>query len=216
MLALIAFVTIVFAAIGGGFYVYNFVHDFILSQYDDNFNTQVIQTFSALAVVLNNNCLASQALSQAFALHCPSMSHWPNCSINAKIYSKIVSPLIIMGNLRDMGPVPIIANPPKNVDSFEEFAYDFYKSNNEFYKMATEDSGNAANNAVFTGGIYSYSPQTGEKYHDIDGFTTFSKNKILTPLLEVYDRNSIGAVMYNLHSEYHRGKAIDQVIEAWN
>jgi len=137
-------------------------------------------------------------------------------SINAKIYSKIVSPLIIMGNLRDMGPVPIIANPPKNVDSFEKFAYDFYKSNNEFYKISTEDSDNAENNAVFTGGIYSYSPQTGEKYRDIDGFTTFSKYKILTPLLEVYDRNSIGAVMYNLHSEYHRGKAIDQVIEAWS
>ena len=75
MLASIALVTIVSATIAGGFYVYNFVQ----SQYVDNFNSQVIQTWSILAVVLNNNCLVSQTLSKAFALHCPSMSHWPNC-----------------------------------------------------------------------------------------------------------------------------------------
>ena len=141
--------------------------------------------------------------------------------MNAGSYSQIASALIKMGHLRDMGLVPIISNPPQHVDSFEEFAYEFYKSNT-FYKMAksnnssSSSSNNATSNAVFTGGIYSYSSRTGEKYHDTNGSTTFSKYTILTPLLEVFDRRSIGAVMYNLHSEYHRGRAMDRVIDAWN
>eukprot|EP01036_Dinobryon_divergens_P033819 gene33819-43701_t len=105
----------------GGFFVFDFVHYYFLSQYLDSFNTLALQTFGALTVGLRNNYLACQALSEEVALHCPTGSHWPNCSIREDKYVRIVSPLVKMGYLRDLAPVPILKNPPKDVDSFEAF-----------------------------------------------------------------------------------------------
>lgn len=125
------------------------------------------------------------------------------------MYVKIVKPLVKMGYIRNSALVPMVKNPPTNVDSFESYAYDFYESNS-FYASSISSS------AVFSGGIYSISPQTGEKYRNIDGSTTFSSYNILTPVMEVSDSASISAVLYNAHSEYNRAKAIDKIIDAWN
>lgn len=140
--------------------------------------------------------------------------HLTISSIRQDKYVRIVSPLVKMGYLRDLAPVPIIKNPHKDVDSFEAFAYNFYESSS-FYKTAHNGSSDSSNNTVYRGGIYSISPESGEKYHDVSGYATFSNRSILTPILQVYDPSSISAVLYNLHSEYIRGKAIDLVMDAW-
>lgn len=124
------------------------------------------------------------------------------------MYFKIVSPLVQMGYLRDMSLVPIIQHPPKNLDSFEAFAYNFYKGL-PFYSLLNES------NAAYGHGVYAISAETGEKYHDLSGTTTFSEYNILTPVLEIFEQNSVSSLLYNLHSEYNRGKAIDEVIDAW-
>lgn len=122
-----------------------------------------------------------------------------------------------MGYLRDMSLVPIIKHPPTNLDGFESFAYNFFKSN-PFYPLVNEDPSNSNNaeGVVYSGGVYAISPETGEKYHDLHGTTIFSKHNILTPVLEIFERSSMSSVMFNLHSEYNRGKAIDEVIDAWD
>lgn len=130
-------------------------------------------------------------------------------------YVRIVSPLVKMGYLRDLAPVPIIKNPPKDVDSFEAFAYNFYESSSFHKTTHNGSSEDSSNNAVYRGGIYSIYPESGERYHDVSGSTSFSNRSILAPILQVYDPSSISAVLYNLHSEYIRGKAIDLVMDAW-
>jgi hypothetical protein len=130
------------------------------------------------------------------------------------MYNKIVSPLVQMGYLRDMALVPIIQHPPKNLDSFETFAYNFYKENS-FYSQVNKSSSNSSENFSYSGGVYAISSETGKKYHDVNGTTTFSQYNILTPVLEIFEESSLSSLLYNLHSEYNRGKAIDEVIDAW-
>ena len=219
----------------GGFYVYNLVLFYFLSGYVGSFNTLVLQIESALTVGLKNNYLTSQTLSQALAMNCPEAHNWPNCrfgtvfgkvfilthnhyhnnSVKSDQYLKIVSPLLQMGYLRDMSLVPIIKHPTKNLDGFESFAYNFFKSN-PFYPLVTDLSNNNAEGIVYGGGVYAISPETNERYHDTHGTTSFSKHNILTPVLEIFERDSMSSVMFNLHSEYHRAKAIDEVIDAWD
>jgi len=74
MLTMIILLTVI-----AGFYLFNFVQEYFHSQYDDDFNTLAVRTFSTLTVGLGNNYLASQSLSHAFALYCPTLSQWPNC-----------------------------------------------------------------------------------------------------------------------------------------
>ena len=69
----------------GGYYVFNFVHDYFLSHNIDIFDELAEHTFEALNDGLENNYQASQALSQVFALFCPTVSHWPNCRWIIKI-----------------------------------------------------------------------------------------------------------------------------------
>eukprot|EP01036_Dinobryon_divergens_P023365 gene23365-31704_t len=211
-LALVAVATTVI--IVGGIYVYNLVLDHFLDEYVLSFDILVLQIQSALTVGLKNNYLTSQTLSQALAMNCPEVQNWPNCSVKSDQYLKIVSPLLQMGYLRDMSLVPIIKHPPKNLDGFESYAYNFFKSN-PFYPLVTDLSNNAEG-IVHGGGVYAISPETNERYHDTHGTTSFSKHNILTPVLEIFERGSMSSVMYNLHSEYHRGKAIDEVIDAWD
>lgn len=63
----------------GGFFVFDFIHYYFLSQYVDSFNTLALQTFGALTFGLRSNYIACQAVSEEFALHCPTGLHWPNC-----------------------------------------------------------------------------------------------------------------------------------------
>ena len=63
----------------GGFFVFDSVHNYFLSQYVDSFNTLALQTFGALTVGLRNNYLACQSLSEEVSLYCPTGSHWPTC-----------------------------------------------------------------------------------------------------------------------------------------
>eukprot|EP01035_Chromulina_nebulosa_P031276 gene31276-41674_t len=197
-----------------GYYLFTFVYDYVLSKYLENFNALSLHTFGALAVGLDNNYQVSQALSEVFTLHCPTMSNWPNCSINSARYVKIVSPLVKMGLLRDIALVPIVKTSSQNVIKFEAFAYNFYKANS-FYKAGSSNV-SSYSNEIFSGGIFSITPGTSERYRDTSGSTSFSKHNILTPVLEVFEQSSISSVLYNLHSEYNRGKAIDQVIDAWD
>eukprot|EP01035_Chromulina_nebulosa_P054858 gene54858-75162_t len=127
------------AAAGGGFFVYSFVHNYFLRQNVSSFDTVVLQTTSSLTLGLKNSYLASKTLSQIFALQCPTVTNWPKCSIYSDMYVKIVKPLVKMGYIRNSALVPMIKNPPTNVDSFEAFAYDFYNSNS-FYKGSSSSS----------------------------------------------------------------------------
>ena len=119
-----------------------------------------------------------------------------------------------MGLLRDIALVPIVKTSSQNVIKFEAFAYNFYKANS-FYKAGSSNV-SSYSNEIFSGGIFSITPGTSERYRDTSGSTSFSKHNILTPVLEVFEQSSISSVLYNLHSEYNRGKAIDQVIDAWD
>jgi len=105
-----------------------------------------------------------------------------------------------------MGTVPLLY-PPVNTASFEAFAYEFF-AETSYYPSNIGIS-------PFGKGIYGKF-LNGTKYHDRTGKTTFSKRNILTPVFEIYDYESLSAVMYNLHSEKYRAKAIDSVMNAWD
>lgn len=112
-----------------------------------------------------------------------------------------MKPLLQIGLLRDIASVPLIY-PPAHQAEFEAHAYSFFAATPYYPKK------------IYDKGIYS-KYANGTKYHDKTGKTTFSKRNILTPVYEVYDLESISAVMYNLHSEFYRARAIDIVMDAW-
>jgi len=99
-----------------------------------------------------------------------------------------------------MALVPLLY-PPTNVDSFEAFARTFYATTNYH--------DNFMNYSIFSEHL------NGTKYHDTKGETTFSVYRVLAPVFEIVDEGSICSIMFNMHSEYNRGRAIDRIIEGW-
>mmetsp|Transcript_30175 Transcript_30175/g.43099 ORF Transcript_30175/g.43099 Transcript_30175/m.43099 type:complete len:966 (+) Transcript_30175:45-2942(+) len=194
---------ILILAIICGVVVFYAVQYYVLIPYTDSFHSETIQIQNSLDIGLNNNYLASQSLSQNFAVHCPKASIWPNCSLPLRLYSNLATPLLSMGLLRDMALIPLL-HPPVNVGGFEAFAREFYSRNNYHHN----DIG-FMNFSIFSEHL------NGTKYVDTTGQTKFSTRKILTPVFEIVDEGSISSIMYNMHSEYYRGMAIDTIIDAW-
>jgi len=202
-------VSIVIAAIcagGCGYAVYYAIQQYEFVIYKNEYDSTTVQIHNSLDGGLTNNYLVTEALAEACGFHCPYKSNWPNCSIPFNAFSLVLISLLKIGLLRDMGTVPLLY-PPKDTASFEAFAYEFF----------AETSYYPSNIGVspFGRGIYGKF-LNGTKYHDRTGKTKFSKRNILTPVFEIYDYESLTAVMYNLHSEKYRAIAIDSVMDAWD
>jgi signal transduction histidine kinase len=101
-----------------------------------------------------------------------------------------------------LNSAPLVS--PDQVKRFEEFAYSWYARSYPHKSVAQSDFGK---------GIFALGNQstcfTCDRYHDTTGAVNYdSPYRILAPILQ----GNASTMMFNLHSEPPRGRAIDEVI----
>jgi len=199
---IVGFVIVSVSAILGAF-VYIAIYDYVTTVSRHLFISTTTQMYTLLGDGLTNNYLASQTLSETFGSFCPTLESWPNCSIPFKAFKRIANPLLKIGLLRDIGLAPILY-PYKTAPSFEVYAYNLFKTDGypKNYGIYSAELGPA---------IYKRDPVTNAVSHDTTGKTDFSPHEIIVPNFEC--PTNFAAPMFNLHSEYYRGKAIDKVMQ---
>ena len=177
-----------------------------------------IETSTVLSVQGKRDALV---LTASMALHfCPNVTNWPNCAISYHLFDTISSPLHRISLMRSVAIAPIVT--PSQVSEFESFAHDFYVRDNHYPsgKVVVSFSISTCNicmSIAYKNGIYGVRNSNGSHYHDTTGAQqrgSYSDYQILTPVFQIGDMpNNAEAVMYNLHSEAKRAKAIDYSID---
>lgn len=143
----------------------------------------------------------ASVLSGAF----PNASAWPYVHLNQ--YERISTNIMNTSSGRGMAFGPLIT--PGQLQSFEEFAYDYFES-------AFPSRNGTVGVSSFGRGVYGVDTAlntSDNRYHDVDGSTTYgSPNRILFPLLQ-HSSGPHGVLMANMHNEPARGIAIDSIIK---
>jgi len=133
----------------------------------------------------------------------PNESQWPNVALNG--YQHIAKKVADLSDSKIMGLISLVA--PDEVEEFEQHAMQIFEDQNYPDDAGYQD---------FGFGIWKRSidsPNEDGKLHDTTGETTFpSDYQILAPILE-HNRIGTPALMYNVHSEEFRGKALDSMMK---
>ena len=130
---------------------------------------------------------------------------WPFVTITG--FERIVSHLLRTSRNYNMGFAPMLR--PDQAPLWEEFMFDYYYTERGFPNSTALNS--------FGAGIWglsgSLNTTASNRYHD-DGRSTLygSPNQVLFPVAHANEGLS-NVLMFNLHSEPNRGRAIDKMIE---
>jgi signal transduction histidine kinase len=191
-------VTVVITGIAGAFAYLGSYHS-QTANFEKDYSTLSHAAVVLLQKSLERRFESAKAIASVFANVFWNADSWPFVYLYG--YDEIV---------HNIQPSAVINSSPlvrpDQVKSFEEFAYSWYARSYPNKSVAQSDFGE---------GIFALGDQstcfTCGRYHDTTGAVNYdSPYQILVPILQ--GNVSSTAMMFNLHSDPTRGKAIDKVI----
>lgn len=109
-----------------GYFGYKITKDLQHKIFIAQYNSITDQMHQLVTRDLMNKVTASRAFASALGILCPYQHSWPNCTLPTRIFDELALSLQKITKLNNIGSV--FRLNPSNKDGFEEFAYDFYKS----------------------------------------------------------------------------------------
>jgi hypothetical protein len=156
--------------------------------------------------IMERKRLGTLTMASVVAHMNPKASQWPFVTVPG--FEVIASNVIATSFGLEMGVAPIVT--PNQLEEFESFIYDYFEN-----KQRSPLS-NGTVTSSFGTGVWGFDPTlntTDQRYRITNGSKIHgSKNNIIVPLIshnEGYDPS----LMFDLHSERHRGLEIDRMIE---
>jgi len=150
---------------------------------------------------VNSKISILRTLVAVVTINCNDASKWPNCAVPMKNFLNYADPMVETTKSRTIQYAPLVL--PEEVDSFEDFAYDFYEASG-YSELGVSSIGR---------GIHAVNATSGERYHctvPVPGVVY----DVLFPIFETgaLDLN-LNAIMYNVYSEEKSAVAIEAMLD---
>ena len=189
-----------------GFVAYLFLHQAETRLAEAQFDSIADRALTNAVVIAQQKRWSAITMASFVGQLLPDAEKWP--FVTVPNFEIIVNNLLNTSSNEDMGFVPFVK--PEQQEEWEDFIYRFYSQDR---KPEPFPPGTAMSS--FGKGIWATNPalDTADKrYHDFGNFTSYgSPNQILTPVTHV-DEGRDRVLLFNLHSEPNRGKALDNIL----
>jgi signal transduction histidine kinase len=201
IIRLVVAVLLFISAIAFAFFTYYFLWKSENDTYRSQFTTISGELLQGISSTVNKLHVASNSMATSASLAHANSSSWPNASIPG--YGELNENILGLANAK-VTMLPIVW--PEGVLEFEAYAKKAFAADPDIPEET------AGYNDDFGFGVFAFD-DTGTRYHDTTGTTTFSEHNFLTPIFMSALPATSKAFLFNAHSEIIRGTAIDAVYD---
>ena len=192
----------VVAAVLCGFFSYTLLYNQETNLLNQQYDSLVADLQQSETNSINAQIQSMKLMSIYFQSQCPSINHWPNCSVPLQTFDNMTYALLPMTHSRSLTMAPLVL-ASQAVD-FQTFALNFYK------QQGYPHLGTTKNNVT---GIYA-KDSNGVPYNDLTVMPPSSKYPILAPVFIIGQLKYNSAVaLYNTYSETVRAASINYVLD---
>jgi hypothetical protein len=172
---------------------------------ETQFESIVHRALTEALVIAEQKRLSTITMASMVSEMYPDADKWPFVTVRG--FERIANNLLKTVSSADMGFVPFVY--PEKQSEWEDFIYNFYETERD----PPMPNGTAVSS--FGKGVWTRNRNLGtsdNKFHDMGNYTVYgSPNKLVTPVAHVKD-GPHPILLFNLHSEPSRGRAIDDMI----